>query len=237
MNMSEVVLMLILLSLSAAANMAPPEVRALDYTFVIDNLADYPDHVLLIYPTTNNGFAYVVEAGKGLTGLMIRADWRSEGTALYAMTRADFEAHAPEPSVYGHGDEGVMVTVVPQPPSSALRAERDIQPPERIWESDPERGLIRIVHIETLDETTFTLGLISEETVYADGNTESAIAPDLIPGIVPPKQTRCGTVAGAGGLVAITLALLGLSRRRDPVSSRPMCRTTCWSPRTYTETR
>ena len=44
--------MLPLLTLTAAADVAPPDMRSIDYTLTIDNLADYPDHVLLIYPTS-----------------------------------------------------------------------------------------------------------------------------------------------------------------------------------------
>ena len=102
--------MLPLLTLTAAADVAPPDMRSIDYTLTIDNLADYPDHVLLIYPTSNNGFAYVFEPDKAMVGLMVNNS-RSGTTALYAMTRADFDARNPDPSTYNHGDNGELVTV------------------------------------------------------------------------------------------------------------------------------
>ncbi len=202
--------MLLLLSLSARADLAPPNTRTLSYTLTIDNLAEYPDHVLLIYPTSNNGFAYVVEPDKGLSGLMMREGRRGEGTSLYAVPRADFESANPEPSVYDHGDGGAMVTVAPLT-ASALRAELDIRPPELVLSHDPQIGLERIVHIATLDESTFELSLVSEQSIYR----EDASAP----AVVEPSQTRCGTAAGAGGLIALSLALLGITRRRYPTSS------------------
>lgn len=203
--------MLLLLSLPAHADLAPPDTRALSYTLTIDNLAEYPDHVLLIYPTSNNGFAYVVEPDKGLSRLMMREGWRGEGTSLYAVPRADFESANPEPSVYDHGDGGAMVTVVPLPAASALRAELDIRPPDLVPSHDPQIGLERTVHIATLSESTFALELVSERAIYR----EDASAP----AVVEPSQTRCGTVAGAGGLIALSLALLGITRRRYPTSS------------------
>ncbi|MFT5681521.1 MAG: hypothetical protein ACI8RZ_002427 [Myxococcota bacterium] len=215
--------MLLLLSLTAHADLAPPNMRGLRYTLTIDNLAEYPEHVLLIYPTSNNGYAYVVEPDKGLTGLMHSEGSRHGPTALYAMTRADFEARYPEPFVYDHGDDGAMVMVVPLPQPNDLRAELNIAPPDLVPTHDPRIGLVRTVHIATLDESYFELALVSEEPIYADQEPVSAeqepISTEPIPGVVPPKQTRCGTVAGAGGLIALSMALLGITRRRYPTSS------------------
>lgn len=203
--------MLLLLSLTAHADLAPPNTRALQYTFTIDNLDEYPDHVLLLYPTSNNGFAYVVEPDKGLTGVMMREGWRGESTSLYAVPRADFEANNPEPAVHDHGDGGAMVMVVRPPGSAALRAELDIRPPELVPSHDPQIGLERIVHIATLSESTFALELVSERAIYR----EDASAP----AVVEPSQTRCGAIAGSGGLLALAAVLLGITRRRYPTSS------------------
>ena len=211
--------MLLLLTATALADLAPPDRHSVNYTLTIDNLNEYPDHVLLIYPTSNNGFAYVVEADKELSGLMMRAGRRGEGTSLYAMTRADFAEHAPTPSVYDHGDDGAMVSVVPRPPSSTLKAVLNIQPPDLVAIGNPQIGLVRTVHITTLNDAAFELSLVSEEAIMA--LWEQMPVSGSAPWVVPPTKTRCATAAGGGGLLAITLTLLAVFRRRPdyPMSS------------------
>src|SRR4051812_36834963 len=83
-------------------DMAPPGVKSVDYKLVISNLAEYPGYVLIVYPTSNNGYGYVFEEGKGLTNVMM-SDRKGSPSRLFAMTRADFAKHAPNPNRYPHG--------------------------------------------------------------------------------------------------------------------------------------
>lgn len=207
--------MLFFLSLSASANLAPPERRPLIYTLSIDNLADHPDHVLLVYPSHTPDRAYVFEHKTELGDVMMR-EGSEGGSALYAMPRADFEAHAPNPETLRFGDD-VWLTAVPPPPPTALRAALDIRPLEWVWEHQPERELVRTVHIDVLSSEAFVLRMVSEETLRSEaGRAETLEERMLPPSSTPlPKQTRCGTVVGAGGLLALALAIIGLARRRE----------------------
>ena len=206
---------LLLLSLSATANIAPPQRRPLIYSLTIDNLADYPDHVLLVYPTLSPDRAFVFEHKTELGQVMTRESPEG-GSALYAMSRADFEAHAASPESLNYGD-GVWLTAVPPPPATALKAELDIRPMEWVWEFQTERELVRTVHIDVLSTEAFVLQLVSEELLHDETGSQDHFGPVPVVPLesVPPKQTRCGTVASAGGLMALAMALIGLLWRRE----------------------
>ena len=210
--------MLLLLSLSASANLAPPERRPLVYSLTIDNLADYPDHVLLVYPTQDPDRAYVFEHLAQL-GQVLTREGPEGGSALYAMPRADFDAHAPSPESRNYGD-GVSLTAVPPPPATAQRAALDIRPMEWVWWNQSERELVRTIHIDALSAEGFVLSMVSEEIRHDATGDVNPFGVVTLPAVdsLPPKQTRCGTVIGASGMLTLSLAIIGLIRRRASVS-------------------
>jgi len=153
----------------AQADAAPPGQRSLDYKFTISNLKEYQDYVFLIYPTSNSGFAYVVEPGVGLSNLMMDGG-KGEATALYAVPRKDFEASDPNPERYDHGDHGEMV-IVTVLPGGALKASSSIAPPERVPDADPLVSLERVVRIVKITDSAFVLEPTDEILGYRDGST------------------------------------------------------------------
>jgi hypothetical protein len=152
----------------AAADAAPPNMRGVDYEFKLVNQDAFPTYVFLIYPTSNNGYAYVVEKDKGLANLMMRVGSKTGPTALYALKKAEFDTWQPAPHRYNHGDNDAMVSVVPQPPASALKASKTIEPPGLVRDSSPIQAIRRSFQIVKLTDTTFELALVEERTTFVD---------------------------------------------------------------------
>ena len=166
------VLLVLGFAIDASADAAPPEMRQVEYQFSIANQDAYPEYVFIVFPTSNNGYAYVVEKGKGLTNLMMRAGSKTGPTGLYAMKKADFAEWQPEPHRYAHGDKDAVVSVVPQPPERALKASKTIEPPGLLPKSSPVRAIQRRFQIVKLTDTAFELALAQERTAFKDGTEQ-----------------------------------------------------------------
>ena len=149
--------------------------RGVKYTLTIENLSEFQDHVFIAYPTSNSGFGYVLEEGKPITNLMMSEGWKGPGTSLYAMTRKAFDEHDPNPSAYPHGDNDVVVKVVPAPPGPprALKAEADISPPGLVPDDSPVAGIERVFRITKLDSGGFELTLLRTITTHTDGSKKT----------------------------------------------------------------
>ena len=172
-------LLLLTLASPARADIPPTGVKGFAYQFTIANLADFPDYVFIVYPTSNSGYGYVYEAGKGYSNLMMRESWKGPGTSLYAMKRSDFANHAPSPSHYPHGDKNVEVTVVRAPPKPprALMSSILIAPPPLVPLSSTITSIERVFRIRALDATHFDLVIAEETAVHADGKREKRASP------------------------------------------------------------
>ena len=158
----------------ARADAAPQGVRGLEYKWTIANRDKFPNHALLIYPTSNHGFSYLVEEGKGLTNLMRRSSYKGPATRLYAMKKADFEKFSKGAHRYDHGDKGEQVMVLPPPPSppEALKADAAIEPPPLVAEESSVLAVERTFRIKTLSDAKFELELTEEVWVHKNGKRE-----------------------------------------------------------------
>ena len=163
-----------------------------------------PPHVFLIYPTTNSGFAYVLEEGKGLTELMMRESWKGPATRLYAMKRTDFAAHAPKPNKYPHGDDDAIVAVVDAPPAPprALKADAEIEYPEGVPLDSPVVRVEKVFRISALTSDRFELTLVRETETTKDGRSRPRprAAPSAAPSAAapPPTKTPAASPSAAG---------------------------------------
>lgn len=163
-----------LLSAPSAADIVPPGMRGVKYSFNISNLKDYPDHVFIVYPTTNHGCGYVYQENKGVTRLLMRKSWKSTGSRLHAMKRAEFARRNPNPKTYDHGDNGdalVLVTTPPGPPHS-LPSSILIEPPPMVPQKSPVAAVHKIFHIKRLTDKEFELELEQTTTTMKDGRKE-----------------------------------------------------------------
>ena len=158
----------------ARADVAPPGIKGVRYSLTIANRAQYPNHVFIVYPTTNNLYGYVLEEGKPISNLMMRRSWKGGASALYAMQKSVFEKYAAGSHHYPHGDNGELVNVVPRPPAppDALPAKAEIAGPQGVPEASPIEAIERVYRIKTLTDAVFELVLDEEVTVYKGGKRE-----------------------------------------------------------------
>ena len=163
-------LAIVLQALPAVGDAVPMGRRGVGYQLTILNRGEFPDHVLLVYPTSNQGFAYVLEDGKPITSVLRPKDWKGEASRIYAMSRAAFDKWAgAAPHRYPHGDNGEVVMVVPSPPSGALVASANIAPPGLVMEQSPIQAIERTFRIMALDDRKFELVLVEEVEVHTGG--------------------------------------------------------------------
>lgn len=222
---------------AAPADVPPPGVRGVEYELTIENLQAYPDRVFFVYPTTNAGYAYRLERGKGLTSLMVNGN-HGATTELFVVGRAAFEKAVPKPETYPHGDKEAMVQVF-APPPNAPKANLPIAPPEPVPESSPMRKVERVLRIAKATDDTLELALVRQEAIMKDGTraplplapppasasvavsaapVRSSTAPSPSAG-PEPKRTGCsGCATGAGsesdGLLSLLAIAIVLNRRR-----------------------
>ena len=160
--------------ISARADVPPPGVKSVEYTLTIANRAQFPDWVFIVYPTSNNGYGYVLEEGKPISNVMMGSQRRTGPSRLHAMKRADFDKFAAKAPRHPHGDHDEMVMVVnpPPPPPGSLQAAAAIEPPEGIPMSSTIVGVERVYRIKRLDAAKFELALAEETTIHKDGKRE-----------------------------------------------------------------
>ena len=163
--------LLTLLHVAATADVMPPNWKTVAYDVEISNLDEHPDHVFLIYPTSNHGFAYVFDPDVGMTGLMLREGQRGSGTSLYAYPRAAFEAKNPAPSRHPHGDNDELLTVVTLP-YGALQAEATFSRPDLYPASSDVDRIERSYRIASLDDGAFVLELTAAHAITVDGERQ-----------------------------------------------------------------
>jgi hypothetical protein len=157
----------ILLVSAAHADVPPIGMRTPDYELTIENLASYPNHVFFVYPTTNSGYAYRLESGKGLTSLMMR-ELHGETTELFVTTRAAFDKSAKAHS-YPHGDKGAVVQVF-KPISGALKSNVAIAPPAFQPDTSNVSKIERVLRISRLDNDAFELSIVRNDAVLSNGS-------------------------------------------------------------------
>lgn len=155
----------------ARADALPEGVKVLDYKFTIENRKAFEDWVLIVYPTSNNGYGYVLEEGKPIYNVMMRKGWKGPGSALYAMKKADFKVWAADATHYPHGDNDEQVTIVSPPPGPprAHRATADISPPAHVPQSNPVDGIERTFRIRSISDKGFDLQLVKQVEVRRGG--------------------------------------------------------------------
>lgn len=153
---------------AAPADVPPPGVRGVEYELTIENLQAYPDRVFFVYPTTNAGYAYRLERGKGLTSLMVNGR-HGATTELFAVGRAAFAKAVPKPETYPHGDKEAMVQVF-APPPNAPKANLPIAPPAPVPESSPIRKVERVLRVTKVTDDTLELALVRQEAIMKDGS-------------------------------------------------------------------
>ena len=196
-------------SLTAQADVAPPDKRGVDYTLKITNIKDFPNHVFIAYPTTNHGFGYVIEEGKPITRVLVRKSWKGEASALHAMTREAFDKANPNPPRHPHGDnrDKVLVVKAPPGPPASLRAAKTIGPPPLVPTRSRVVGVTKVFRIERLTDSIFELKLV-REVVKEKKNKKGARKAEAQQG---------GDISAATGVVAAILGLglvFGFSRSR-----------------------
>lgn len=187
------------------ADAIPEDYRSLQYDLRIENLAEYGDYAFILYPTSNNGFGYVVEdANVPLTHVMMNGR-HGLTTRLCVMTREELRRHDPTAPRYPHGDDDQLVMVVQQPPPSAPVAEADISPPPMVFDSDPRLRVSRTFRIAHVTPRELDLRLVEEVTLMRDG-TRHVRTGDGAERILPtpaelrtPPRAGCRACAAAHG--------------------------------------
>ncbi len=164
------------LSTAASADALPPNVRVIEYTFTVDNIDEFPDHVFVISPTTNSGFGYVYDPEVGPPRALIAEGRRGEPSRLLAFPRASFEAANPEPVMHPHGINDAMVQVVPNTRGVSLRAEQPLTLHRQVRPSDPALSVERVFHIESLTDSEFVLSIVREVQTNTDGTLQIIIS-------------------------------------------------------------
>lgn len=157
----------------SSADVVPPGRKGVAHDLVVDNLGAFPDHVFIVYPTSNHGYGYVLEAGKPINGLLVRDDWKGPGSRLYAMAKKAFDAHYGVPNSHPHGDNREMVQVVPRPPKSALVADAALDPPGLVERASPLVRVDRTFRITVLEDDRFEVDLVRRVDHFDDGTTRT----------------------------------------------------------------
>jgi hypothetical protein len=191
-------------SVAASADLVPPGFRSLEYSLVIEGLDAHPDWVFFVYPTSNYGFAYRLETGKGLSNLLMGPRAGQPASRVHAIPHAELDKQVGTPNAHPHGDEGEMLQVFP-PPKRALVAGAEIAPPDRVREESPIRGVERVYRIARLGKDVFELALVREIEIMKDGSrVPKGGAPALAPPSVPtahddgsPRARGCGGCTSA----------------------------------------
>lgn len=200
----------------ASADVVPDGVRGVRYTLTVENLADYPDHAFILYPTTNAGYGYVLEPNVGLRRVMM-GERRFGPTRLHAMTRAELRRHDPSAPRHPHGDNGERVLVVDAPPGPprSLEAAAAIHPPDLVPIDSTLDAVERVFRISRLDAQVFELTLVRETWIHRDGRRE-----DRTSG-APPEATPEPTPTAEPAPAPAEPAPAPAARRTPPIAAPP----------------
>lgn len=195
---------LVSLSGAASADAPPPEgTKFVGYSFQVENMTAFPDHVLIAYPWSTSNGAPTREHSILENGQSLRIGRRSDATKLYAMKRSAYDEWkqsyaAPE----NRWEDPALDALVASDKVVAC----DEAPFARfeLAESDARTAITDVFRANRISDATCDLAVVSKPTTTPSGPSKGGCAGCAV----------TGEAQRSGILGVFALAALAWVRRR-----------------------
>lgn len=217
----------------ASADLPPPDgVKFVDFAIAVENLAAFPDVVVVAYPWSLSNGAPTTEHAVLKDGQPLEIGRRSPTPKLWAVKKADYEAFAASHKPTHEYQDGPLEAFFKS--GKAIACDASVEPDHQLPESDARDRIVQAFRADAIDATRCQL------VATGDRKATAASAP---PGAghrrrgAPPGERTCrgrGRLRGVCGQPAGRRARPGLlgdgggRDRRLPPATPPTLR-----PETY----
>lgn len=189
----------------ASADLPPPDgVKFVDFAIAVENLAAFPDVVVVAYPWSLSNGAPTTEHAVLKDGQPLEIGRRSPTPKLWAVKKADYEAFAASHKPTHEYQDGPLEAFFKS--GKAIACDASVEPDHQLPESDARDRIVQAFRADAIDATRCQLVATGDRKATA---ASAPPAPATDGEALPPENAPA---AGAGGCAGCAVSPRGAER-------------------------